>query len=82
MTDNNSETTKVVTLNSTTKIELSNALDEQENENLNASIKNKNKNLVEGKFELQTPRAKNVLTNRKVLAEKTPNNSNNYNYSL
>ena len=76
MTDNNSEPTKLVPLNLTTKIELSNLLDEQENENLNSATKNKNKNLMDGKLELQTPRAKNVLTNRKVLAEKTPNNSN------
>lgn len=78
MTDNSETTAKdeVILLNATTTINATkNVLDEQENENLNFATKNKNKNIMEGKFELQTPRAKNVLTNRKVLAEKTPNNS-------
>lgn len=35
-------------------------------------------NLKNGKSALMTPGAKNVLTNRKVLAEKTPNHSKNH----
>ena len=65
---------------------LKNVDQDQENSLNYSNFNNKNKNLIgEGTKILGggigggngglTPRAKNVLTNRKVLAEKTPNNS-------
>jgi hypothetical protein len=54
------------------------SLEDQENSTTflatSANLKNK---ISEGEItKIGTPRAKNVLSNRKVLAEKTPNNSN------
>ena len=59
---------------------LFNNLEDQENSTtfLTSSANFKNK-ISEGQLQennkIGTPRAKNVLSNRKVLAEKTPNNS-------
>lgn len=60
---------------------LFNPLEDQENStsfltastNLKNKLGDENNNIIANK--IGTPRAKNVLGNRKVLAEKTPNNS-------
>lgn len=55
---------------------LFNTLEDQENSTTFLASSTNLKNKISEGDKIGTPRAKNVLSSRKVLAEKTPNNGN------